>query len=92
MVAKKNIEDGRKIRTDCTVVESNIHHPIDLSLLKECQLEDCVSVFSRLTSRAMVRTRKVPLERDEGRGLSQIVIIYIYSMIKLALKRKLALR
>jgi IS5 family transposase len=47
-VAKeKDIEDGRKIRTDCTVVESNIHHPTDSSLL-----EDCVRVLSRLTSRA----------------------------------------
>lgn len=48
MVAKeKGIENGRKIRTDCTVVESNIHHPTDSSLL-----EDCVRVLSRLTSRA----------------------------------------
>ena len=48
MVAKeKGIENGRMIRTDCTVVESNIHHPTDSSLL-----EDCVRVLSRLTSRA----------------------------------------
>ena len=48
MVAKeKGIENGRKIRTDCTVVESNIHHPTDSSLL-----EDCVRVLSRLTRRA----------------------------------------
>jgi len=27
------IDNGEKIRTDCTVVESNIHHPTDSSLL-----------------------------------------------------------
>lgn len=27
------VEDGKKVRTDCTVVESNIHHPTDSSLL-----------------------------------------------------------
>ena len=33
-VAKKErIETGRKVRTDCTVVESNIHAPTDSSLL-----------------------------------------------------------
>ncbi len=41
------IETGRIVRLDCTVVESNIHHPTDSSLL-----EDCVRVLSRLTARA----------------------------------------
>jgi transposase, IS5 family len=41
------IETGRTVRVDCTVVESNIHHPTDSSLL-----EDCVRVLSRLTGRA----------------------------------------
>jgi hypothetical protein len=41
------IENGRIVRVDCTVVESNIHHPTDSSLL-----EDCVRVLSRLTGRA----------------------------------------
>ncbi len=30
------VEDGRVVRTDCTVVESNIHHPTDSSLLWDC--------------------------------------------------------
>jgi IS5 family transposase len=47
IAVKKNIENGRKIRTDCTVVETNIHHPTDSSLL-----EDSVRVLSRLTGRA----------------------------------------
>jgi transposase, IS5 family len=44
---QKGIETGQKVRVDCTVVESNIHHPTDSSLL-----EDCVRVLSRLTGRA----------------------------------------
>jgi len=37
------IERGAKVRTDCTVVESNIHHPTDSSLLW-----DCVRVLVRI--------------------------------------------
>jgi len=37
------VENGKKIRTDCTVVESNIHHPNDSSLLW-----DSVRVLARL--------------------------------------------
>jgi IS5 family transposase len=41
------IEKGRKVRIDCTVVESNIHKPYDST-----QLFDCVRVLTRLMSRA----------------------------------------
>jgi IS5 family transposase len=41
------IEKGTKVRTDCMVVESNIHHPTDSSLLW-----DCVRVFGRLMKKA----------------------------------------
>lgn len=41
------IERGSKTRTDCTVVESNIHEPTDSTLLW-----DCVRVLVRLMSRA----------------------------------------
>ncbi len=40
------LETGRKVRVDCTVVESNIHHPTDSSLLN-----DCVRVLARLMER-----------------------------------------
>ncbi|MCP4675908.1 MAG: transposase [Deltaproteobacteria bacterium] len=43
----KNIEDTRKIRSDCTVTETNIHEPTDSSLL-----EDCVRVLARLMEKA----------------------------------------
>lgn len=43
----KKIETGRKTRTDCTVVETNVHEPSDSSLLW-----DCVRVLVRLMTRA----------------------------------------
>jgi IS5 family transposase len=45
--AGQRIEMGHTVRTDCTGVESNIHHPTDSSLLF-----DCVRVMSRLMSDA----------------------------------------
>lgn len=45
--AKLGVESGQKVRTDCTVVESNIHHPTDSSLLW-----DCVRVLVRLQKEA----------------------------------------
>jgi IS5 family transposase len=44
---ERKIEDGRWMRTDTTVVESNIHHPLDSSLL--C---DGVRVLTRTMLRA----------------------------------------
>ena len=44
---KKKIEDGKTIRVDTTVVESNIHAPLDSNLLW-----DCVRVVTRLMNQA----------------------------------------
>lgn len=52
--AAKGIETGRKVRTDCTVVKSNIHAPTDSSLLWDCV-------------RVLVRTQR---EAREDFGLS----------------------
>jgi transposase, IS5 family len=41
------VEKGTRVRTDCLVVESNIHHPTDSSLLW-----DCVRVLARVMKRA----------------------------------------
>jgi IS5 family transposase len=41
------VEDGRKIRADCTVEKTNIHEPKDSSLLY-----DCVRVLTRLMRRS----------------------------------------
>ena len=47
LAAEKNIEKGRKVRTDCTVTESNIHRPTDSTLL-----EDGVRVLARMMGQA----------------------------------------
>lgn len=47
IAVNKGIEKGSKVRVDCTVCESNIHHPTDSSLLW-----DSVRVLCRLTQRA----------------------------------------
>lgn len=41
------VEDGKKVRTDCTVMETTIHEPTDSSLLW-----DCVRVLTRQLHRA----------------------------------------
>jgi len=43
IAGKNKVEDGKKLRVDTTVVESNIHHPLDSNLLF-----DCVRVLARL--------------------------------------------
>ena len=43
----RKIEDGRRMRTDSTVVESNIHHPLDSG-----SLWDGVRVLTRIMGRA----------------------------------------
>lgn len=47
IAADKKIEDGKRVRVDTTVVESNVHAPLDSNLLW-----DCVRVVTRLMDRA----------------------------------------
>jgi IS5 family transposase len=47
---QKKVEMGRTVRTDCTVVEANIHEPRDSELLW-----DCVRVLNRLLGQARQR-------------------------------------
>jgi transposase, IS5 family len=61
----QGIEDGTRIRSDCTVMESNIHEPSDSSLLWDCvrvltrylhRIQDVISApFSDHTRRAKRR-------------------------------------
>lgn len=51
----QGIENGRKIRTDCTCVETNIHPPRD-----SCQLWDTVRVLNRLVKRVSDEFGTVP--------------------------------
>ncbi|MDX9820166.1 MAG: ISNCY family transposase [Desulfococcus multivorans] len=52
---EKKIETGRKVRIDCTCVETDIHAPTDSSLLW-----DCVRVLSRLMERCREKGVKIP--------------------------------
>ena len=63
------IENGRKIRIDSTVTESNIHHPTDSSLLY-----DCVRILARL----LVRNREwvdVPVTDHTRRAKRRAIAI-----------------
>ena len=48
---RQRVEKGRTVRVDCTVVESNIHHPTDSSLLR-----DSVRVLAYLMERGRDQT------------------------------------
>jgi IS5 family transposase len=54
---KRKIETGRKARIDCTVVESNIHHPTDSSLLWDCvrKLTDLMTSVQKLLGPEWIR-------------------------------------
>jgi IS5 family transposase len=52
---EQGIEKGRKVRTDCTCVESNIHSPTDSTLLW-----DAVRVLTRLVERVIDNYGNVP--------------------------------
>jgi IS5 family transposase len=51
----KKIEKGRKVRIDCTCVESNVHYPTDSNLLW-----DAVRVLTRLMERCRSAGVKIP--------------------------------
>lgn len=46
----REFEDGKKVRVDCTVTETNVHHPTDSSLLW-----DCLRLTNRLLKHAQLR-------------------------------------
>ena len=47
LAQEEGVEDGRKVRGDCTAVETHVHRPTDSSLLN-----DCVRVLTRLIKQA----------------------------------------
>jgi IS5 family transposase len=53
----QDIEKGRQVRMDCTVVESNIHDPKDSILLW-----DCVRVLTRILSQAKEQVEDLPIQ------------------------------
>jgi IS5 family transposase len=80
--SETGIEDGRKIRTDCTVEETNIHEPKDSWLLYDCvrvltrsmrQAKEELSaniVFSDHTRRAKRRWRNIEHTGDEKKRVA----------------------
>ncbi len=79
---KHRVEDGRKVRTDCTVEETNIHEPKDSWLLYDCvrvltrsmhRAKEELSaniVFSDHTRRAKRRWRNIEHTGDEKRRIA----------------------
>lgn len=59
------VEDGKAVRTDCTVMNSTIHHPTDSSLLWDCvrKLTDLLDDASALVSVTYSNHRKVAKRR-----------------------------
>lgn len=59
---EEKIEKGRKVRIDCTCVESNIHPPTDSALLW-----DCVRVLTRLMEQCLDSGVRVPEFHNHSR-------------------------
>ena len=59
------VEDGSAVRTDCTVMNSPIHHPTDSSLLWDCvrKLTDLMDDAKKLVSVSYSNHRKVAKRR-----------------------------
>lgn len=66
---QRGVENGQKVRTDCTVVESNIHDPSDSSLLW-----DCVRVLTRYLDRAQAEVN-VPFTDHTRRAKRRFIAI-----------------
>ena len=60
------VEDGKAVRTDCTVMESTIHHPTDSSLLWDCvrKLTDLLNDASGIVAVSYSNHRKVAKRRS----------------------------
>jgi IS5 family transposase len=67
---ERRVEDGAQVRIDCTVIDANVHHPTDSTLLR-----DCVTLLVRLMKRARrwVPTRFVNHVRRVRRRVLEIL-------------------
>jgi IS5 family transposase len=66
---KERIASGRKLRTDTTVVESNIHYPTDSTLL-----QDGIRVLTRAARRIADECDGAPRIVDHGRSIKHRVL------------------
>ena len=74
---ERKVEDGRWMRTDTTVVESNIHHPLDSSLLY-----DGVRVLTRTLRRAHEEYGTVVCDHRKRAKRRAIAILHAGTMAK----------
>jgi IS5 family transposase len=77
----QKIEKGRKVRIDCTCVESNIHHPSDSSLLW-----DAVRVLTRLVQCCRDNGVKVPGFHNHSRVAKRRMLAVLNAKRKKARK------
>lgn len=77
------VEDGRAVRTDCTVMESSIHHPTDSSLLWDCvrKLTDLLDDASRIAQVSYSNHRRVAKRRSlaisNAKRMKQRIPLYL---------------
>jgi transposase, IS5 family len=74
---ERKVEDGRWMRTDTTVVESNIHHPLDSSLLY-----DGVRVLTRTLRRANEKYGTTVCNHRRRAKRRAIAILHVGRMAK----------
>src|SRR5260370_18323993 len=74
---ERKVEDGRWMRTDTTVVESNIHHPLDSSLLY-----DAVRVLTRTLRRAHEKYGTTVCNHRRRAKRRAIAILHVGRMAK----------
>ena len=79
----KGMELGKRVRSDTTVTETNIHHPTDSQLL--C---DCVRVLTRLMSQASGRLPGLQLEYSDHNRRAKSRLYNINNTKKSAVRRE----
>jgi len=80
----EGVEKGRMTRTDCTVVETNIHHPTDSDLLW-----DCVRVITRILKRLAKQFPHEPWDfHDRTRRAKKRAHEIAYPPRKLGMKKR----
>jgi transposase, IS5 family len=67
---QEEVEKGRQVRIDCTVVESNIHPPTDATLLF-----DCVRVLARILDFIGQRGLRVPFTDHRRRAKRRMLAV-----------------
>lgn len=79
----RGVEDGKRVRTDCTVMETTIHEPTDSSLLSDCvrvltrQLERASDVVNVSYSNHQKRAKRRAFAIQNAKSMKQRVPLYL---------------